>query len=126
MFSKHKPGLGGTAALGLVTDRQIRRAAVDAGGPVARLGWGVGSKLARRRANRRAHQISDVTNALSTLLSTYGPALLEQLGLVEPPKRKRTLPRVATGALIGAGAMYLLDPATGAAHRRQVQHLVKH
>jgi hypothetical protein len=46
------------------------------------------------------------------------------LGLIEPPKPKRTAPRIAAGAVLGAGAVYLLDPEQGKQHRRRVAQLV--
>ena len=49
-----------------------------------------------------------------------------QFGLVEEPKAKRSAPRVVTGALIGAGAMYLLEPQHGRQHREQVHRLISH
>lgn len=50
------------------------------------------------------------------------------LGLAEPPKAKRitpgVAPGVAAGVVIGAGAMYFLEPGHGAEHREKVAHLV--
>jgi hypothetical protein len=58
------------------------------------------------------------------VIGTYGPVLAQQLGAIDRPKAKRTAPRIATGVVIGASAMYLLEPGNGANHRRQVQRLV--
>jgi hypothetical protein len=39
-------------------------------------------------------------------------------------KARRTVPRVAVGALVGAAAMYFLDPANGGKRRRKVAGLL--
>jgi hypothetical protein len=128
MFTrKRKPGLATTAALGLVDDPAIRHAALEATQPVAKLGLNVGKRFAQRRAQRRLEQLSDAFNALGALAAAYGPIVARQLGLIEePPKAKRTAPLVAGGALVGASAVYFLEPGSGRRHRQQVQRLVSH
>lgn len=80
----------------------IRRA-VKVGKPVAK-------RQARRQARHTAEQIGQTVRTTGALVATYGPPAVQALGLVEPPKRKRTLPRVAVGIVIGAGAMYFFGP----------------
>lgn len=123
---KSKASTGISTAKVIIEDPQIRRAAVEAAPPVARLGVTVGKRVARRQAREQIKQISDAVNTLSMLVSTYGPQLVKQLGLIEEPKRKRTAPRFVAGALIGAGTMYLLEPQTGSEHRQQLQRLMSH
>jgi hypothetical protein len=113
-----------TAALGLVDDPKIRGAALDAASPVARLSFNVGKRMAQRRAHQRAEQVRHTVIAISTWIAAYGPQLAQEFGLVEQPKLKRTAPRVIAGAVIGAGAMYLLDPQHRHEHRRQLQRLL--
>lgn len=119
---KRKPGIGGTAASGLLLDPEIRSAAAHAAQPVARLGVGVGKRFARRRARRRWEQTSETLAALGTLLTTFGPRLAQELGLIETPKRRPIAPVLVTGAALGAGALYLADGD----HRHKVGQLIAH
>ena len=66
----------------------------------------------KRRTRRKAERLGDL---LGTTLATYGPQAAQQLGLAEPPKKKRTAPRVALGIVIGATAVYFFEPERGAA-----------
>ena len=116
MSRKRKTGLGVEAAKGLIADPAIRSAAAEAAPPVARLSLNVGKRFARRRTRRQLEQIGDTINTLATLLATYGPLLGQQLGAVEPPRQKRTAPRVASGVVIGATAMYVLRPKLPQSH----------
>jgi hypothetical protein len=127
MFARRsKPGLGSTAALGLVGDRAIRSAAVEAAPPLAKLGLNVGRRFAKRRAARRLDQISDTVSTVANLVAAYAPILIGQLGVVPEPKRRSATPLVATGALVGAGAVYFLEPGQGRARRAQLQRLISH
>lgn len=45
-----------------------------------------------------------------------------ELGLAKPPKR--TTPRVVAGIVIGASAVYFLEPESGPKHRKKVVKLV--
>jgi hypothetical protein len=110
MRKKTKAGLGVEAAKGIITDPDIRSAAAEAAPPVARLSLNVGKRLARRRTRKQLEQIGETINSLAGLLATYGPMVAQQLGAVEPPRQKRTAPRVATGVVIGATTMYVLKP----------------
>ena len=122
MLRRTKPRLGPTAATGVLFDPEIRRAAAHAAPPVARLGFGVGRRLARRRAQRRWDQTAGAIQTLATVLTTFGPQLAQELGLIEPPRRRPVAPVLAGGAVLGAGALYLADGK----HRRQLAALVTH
>ena len=119
---KSKRAASISTAQGIIQDPQIRRAAAEVVSPMAQLSLGLGKRLARRRARRRIQQLNDTLNTARALVTTYGPQVVEQLGLVEAPKPKRTAPRFIAGAVLGAGMMYLIEPR----HRRQVQSLVGH
>lgn len=123
---KSKTAVGVGAARGIIEDPQIRKAAAEAAPPVARLGMSIGKRVARRQARRQVKQLGDAVNTLSLLASTYAPQIARQLGVVEEPKRRRTGSRFLTGALLGAGTMYLLEPQTGQQHREQLQRLMTH
>jgi hypothetical protein len=73
--------------------------------------------------------LSSTTKAarsVATTLAVYGPEVARELGLVEieTPKHQRTAPRVALGVVIGAGAVYLLEPGQGRQRRQQLMGLV--
>jgi hypothetical protein len=111
MRRKSKPSLGAEAAKGLIADPEIRQAAAEAAPPVARLSFSIGKRLARRRTRRQLEQLGDTVNALAGTLATYGPALAQQIGVIEPPKKKRRkvlIPIAAGGALAAAGAAVAL------------------
>lgn len=93
--------------------------------PAARLGLKASKPVVKRRAKQRADQINRAARTLGEALTVYGPTVAYQLGLAEePPKPKRIAPRVAAGVLVGAGAMYFLEPETGQEHRQKVLELV--
>jgi hypothetical protein len=107
MRRKSKPSLGAEAAKGLLTDPEIRQAAAEAAPPVAKLSFSIGKRFARRRTRRQLEQLGETINALASTLATFGPALAQQLGVIEPPKRKRRkllVPILAGGALVAGGA----------------------
>lgn len=111
MRRKSKPSLGAEAAKGLITDPEIRQAAVEAAPPVAKLSFSIGKRFARRRTRKQLEQLGETINALASTLATYGPALAQQLGVIETPKRKRRkllIPIVAGGALAAGGAAVAL------------------
>jgi hypothetical protein len=92
--------------------------------PAGRLGVKAAGPLLVRRARRRMPRFDDATRALGYALAVRGPLLAYELGLAEPPKRARSAPRVAAGALLGASAVYFLEPGRGAANRGRVARLV--
>ncbi len=125
---------GTTVGLGLKTGKAaakhpgIMRAVAP---PVARGSFKVAKPLIKRRARQQAASVGDALRALGDAakvlgetLVTYGPPALYELGLIEPPKQKRSAPRIALGVLIGATAVYFLEPGVGGEHRQQVANLI--
>jgi hypothetical protein len=111
MSKKSKPSLGTEAAKGLIADPEIRKAAAEAAPPVARLSLSIGRRFARRRTRKQLEQLGETINALASTLATYGPALAQQIGVIEPPKKRRRkllLPIAAGGALAAGGAALAL------------------
>ena len=91
---------------------------------MARAAARVYTPIAKRRARRRIGAIGDTARTYGELLVHYGPSAAQELGLVSAPKPRRTAPRVAAGVVIGASAMYFLEPGHGAEHREKARHLV--
>lgn len=117
-----KARLGVKAAAAAVTHP---RATSRGGRLVARVARTVGPPLARRRARNRAAELGDTMRSVGRTIVTYVPPLAREISYaVEPPPRPRTAPRVAAGFVLGAGAMYFLEPDQGAAHRASVRELV--
>jgi hypothetical protein len=93
--------------------------------PAAKAGIGYRKALAKRRARRRAERVGERARTVGEVLLVKAPDAARELGLIERPAPKRTAPRVAVGVLIGAGAMYLLEPGShGREHREKVATLV--
>lgn len=111
--TKRKAKMGGKAAKTATKHPKATRTAVRASAPMAKLAVRIGMPVAKRRGRQRVEQIGDTVRTTGQLLATYGPQTAQALGLTERPKRKRTLPRVALGVLIGAGAMYFFGPQRG-------------
>ena len=105
------------AKIALLTGRNIAP-------PAAKAGSRVGKPFLKRRARRRVEQLDRASRTLGEALAVYAPRLAYDLGLAEPPKPKRTAPRLAAGVAIGASAMYLLEPGHGKEHRDKVAQLV--
>lgn len=124
MFGRDKKAsVGSTAAKGILFDSEMRAAALRALPPLTRLGFGILKSLARQRAHRRWNQANETLAATIALLNEYAPQIAEELGLIEPPKRRRA-PKLIAVAVAGGAAYYLLEPSHGAEHRRQLQQLV--
>ena len=128
--SKKKQSLGMTAATGLLVDPELRRAALRAAPPAARLGYLLGKRMAGQQARHQLtearQQLSDAGEAfehLATMLTSAGPQLAEQLGLIEPPQRKRSLAPALGGVAVVAVAVVL---ATDPTRRQKLQRLVIH
>lgn len=118
---------GAKTAQSIVRNPLLRSAVSEAGPPIARLGMKAGKKQLSRKGRRQLEQLGDAMTTVATLASNYAPQAAEmaqELGLVEPPKRKRTTPRLLAGAALGATAMFLFEPKHGSEHRRQVQKLI--
>jgi hypothetical protein len=82
-----------------------------------------GLKAAKAVA-KRPQLLADAAHTIGDVLAVQGPQAAYELGLADPPKPKRTVPRVVAGILIGAGAVYFLEPEHGAEHRRKVAQIV--
>jgi len=95
-----------------------------AAAPVGKLSLKASRPLLKRKALRQAEKVGEAARTLGEALVVYGPQAAYELGLAEPPKRKRTAPRLAAGIVIGAGAMYFLEPGVGRQHREKVAQLV--
>jgi hypothetical protein len=121
-----KVALGAKAARGVARNPQILKLGAKGAKPAIKAGWGIGKPVARWRARRRYQQMLDTARQLGESLLTYGAEAAMSLGLVEPPppKRTRTVPRVMAGAVIGAAAVYFLEPGSGREHREQLVKLV--
>jgi hypothetical protein len=118
-----KGKLGAKAAkLAAENPRATRLGAMTAF-PAGKVGLKVGKPLITRRARQRAERIGDAARTAGATIVAW-PRVAYELGLAEPPKPKRTAPRVAAGVVIGAGAMYLFEPEHGHEHRRKVAQLV--
>jgi hypothetical protein len=114
-----KVALGGKAAkspLGRGAAAKTLKAAPGA----AKSGLKLGKPVLKRRTRKR---VDEATDAVVLALAGYAPRAVRRLGL-EPPKRKRTTPRVLAGAAMGAAAMYLFEPGHGAEHRKQLAKLL--
>jgi hypothetical protein len=92
--------------------------------PVGRVGLKATKPLLKRRARRRADQLEKAAHTVGEALAVYGPRAAFELGLAQPPKPKRTAPRVAAGVVIGASAVYFLEPEHGREHCEKVAQLV--
>jgi hypothetical protein len=119
-----KAKLGAKSAKGVAKNPGILRVSGKAASPIAKLGVKAGKPFAKRRARQNAQKVGDAVRTVATTLAVYGPEAARELGLVDAPKPKRTAPRVAAGVVIGAGAMYLLEPEHGREHREQLAKLV--
>jgi hypothetical protein len=116
--------LGAKGARTLARHPGLLRAGAKGGTGMARLMAKVAVPIAKRRARRRIGGLAETARDIGHTLVTYGPEAAVNLGLVEPPKRKRTAPKVAAGAVLGASAMYFLEPEHGKEHREKVAQLV--
>jgi hypothetical protein len=91
---------------------------------LAKLTFRASKALLKRRARQSAEQLADTARTVATILAIYGPLVGQELRLVEAPKPKRTAPCVAAGIVIGASAVYFLEPQYGRERREQLLRLV--
>jgi len=91
---------------------------------LAKLTFRVSKPLLKRRARQSAEQLADTARTLATIVAIYGPLVGQELGLVEAPKPRRTAPCIAAGSVIGASAVYFLEPQYGRERREQLLRLV--
>lgn len=119
-----KVKLGAKGVRGAVRHPGMVRAGVTGGTAMGRTAAKMTLPIVRRRTRRRIGGLADTARDIGQTLVTYGPDAAVNLGLIEAPKRKRTAPKVAAGAVLGAGAMYFLEPEHGKEHREKVAQLV--
>ena len=115
-----KAKVGGKAAKTVVKHPGLLKVGAKTTAPLAMFGAKAGAKIAKRRSRRRIERLGAAARDFGETLVTYGPQAAQELGLVETPRPKRTAPRVAAGAVLGAGAMYFLEPGHGKEHREKV------
>ncbi len=124
--TKGKLGLAaaGTALKHPGATAKASKFAAKAAAPAAKGGLKVTKAIGKRKAGRSLEDLGEAARGFLDLLAVYAPEAAQALGWVEPPKPKRTAPRVLVGVVIGAAAMYLLEPGTaGREHRAQVAKL---
>jgi hypothetical protein len=125
MQTKTKAKIGAKTAKVMAEHPTLRKAGVAVAPPAVKVGFRIGRRRARRRAHEHAERLQEFARTAGDTLATYGPTAAEALGLTEPPKQEpKTVPALAVGAVLGAGAMYLLEPNQGAARRARLQRLV--
>jgi hypothetical protein len=117
-----KAKAGAKAVKGAAKNPGVVRFGAQASKPVVKLR--VKTPLAKRGARRRFEHFGETARDFGETLVAYGPSAAAELGLVEAPKAKRTAPRLVAGAVLGAGAVYFLEPESGPAHRDKVKDLV--
>jgi hypothetical protein len=125
--TKGKLGLAaaGTALKNPRATKNVSKFVAKAAAPAAKGGFKVTKAVGKRKARRRIEDLGDAARSVADLLAFYAPEAAEALGWIEPPKPKRTAPRVLLGVVIGATTMYLLEPgAPGREHRAQLARLV--
>jgi hypothetical protein len=127
--SKGKIGI--KSAKGAVRHPRLLLLGAKAARPAGRFGFKAGKPVAKRQLRQRAarlgetaRSIGEATRSIGETLPISVPQLAYELGLVQPPKRKRTAPRVAVGIVIGASAMYFLEPEHGRERRERVAQMV--
>jgi hypothetical protein len=102
MFAKTtKARVGAKATVAMAKHPALRRAALKAGVPSAKL-------LAKRQARSRLEPIGSATRTAGSIVVAYAPIAGEALGIVEAPKPKRRAPAIAAASLLAAAALLLL------------------
>lgn len=120
--TKTKAGL--KAAKGAAKRPQLLITGTKVAVPAGKAGLKASKPLLKRRARQRVDQLDRASRTLGTALAVYAPRAAYELGLARPPRPKRTTPRIAAGIVIGASAMYFLEPGHGKEHRDRVAQLV--
>lgn len=116
MTRRRKAKLAAKTGKILVDHPTVRHAATSVAVPVAK-------RRLRRRARRASRQLEHygaVARTASNAVVEHAPTAAKALGLYEPPKPKRTGPRVGVGIIIGAACMYFLDPKSGPGRRAKL------
>lgn len=115
---KGKAGLKAAKVLGKRPGLVL--AGAKAAAPAARLGLKASRPYLKKRTRQRVDQLTGAAEAAGELLTVQAPQVAYELGLAEPPKPKRTAPRLGIGIAIGAAGMYFLGTPGG---RAQLQKL---
>ena len=115
-----KGAVGVKAAKSVAKNPGVVKFGVKASKPVAKP---VAKRKARQGINR-VERFGEAARSTVESLVVNGPQAAQELGLIELPKPKRTAPRLAAGVVIGAGAVYFLEPDSGREHREKVHKLV--
>jgi hypothetical protein len=119
---KTKAQIAAKAAKEMIDHPAVRHAATTVATPVVKRKV----KAKGRRARKRGIELGGAARSAGETLVKHGPSAAEALGLYEPPKAKKTAPRVLVGVIIGAGVMYLLEPDHGAERRGRLTALISH
>jgi hypothetical protein len=83
---------------------RLRRAVLRAARPA-------GGMIVRRRVRKQLGPLGDVAQTLvdvAFVLVVYGPELAREIGLIQPPKRRRAVPVLTMVVAVGAVVVYLL------------------
>jgi hypothetical protein len=115
--------LGAMGAVAMARHPKLRRTTARAARPGAKVGWRVGKVVAKRKARAQLEQLSSIAQTSKGLWVVYGLPAAQELGLIERPKPRRTGRVLVAGIVIGAAAVYFLEPEHGGEHRRKVQGL---
>jgi hypothetical protein len=126
VLSKTTKGKLGLFTVGAaVKNPGVTRLFAKATVPVAKTGARLGKGIAKRATRQRVERVGQTARSVGEVVAIYVPEAMQMLGWMEPPKPKRTTPRVMVGVVIGATGMYLLEPgAPGKEHRAKVLALV--
>jgi hypothetical protein len=101
--------------------------------PITKISFKLGQRVGKRqgRLEHAGEVLGELGKAIFAIgevvggmMAAYGPLAARQLGWAEAPKEKRTAPRVVAGAVIGAGAVYFLEPKYGPERREQLLRLI--
>lgn len=120
LSTRTKAKAGTKAARGIVESPLLRTAAREAVPPLARAGVKAGKGRMSRKTRRQLEHLGESARTAASVASTYAPQVAQaaqEFGLAQPPRKKRTAPRVLAGVLIGAAGTYLLDPRNGRLRR---------
>lgn len=116
--------------------RALRRVAKNPGllqlaPPAAKAGGKLAKPFVKRRARRRVARVGEAAREIAVTVATYAPQVARAAEYLAPPSRKKRIARPAagvvlgTGAVLGAAAVYFLEPRGGREHRMRVRKLVR-
>ena len=131
LSSTTKAKAGVKAAKAAAKNPALIRTGAKVSSPGRGLALKAGKLVAKRRARQQAKRIGETARTVGEtargvgeIVAAYGVPAAYLLGLIEQPTPKRTAPRVAAGVVIGASAVYFLEPEHGREHREKVAELV--